>query len=558
MRTWIAVAACVVALVGAGCTGVVGDTMGNNQGAGSNNDDDDELPPGQGPPVTIAPTADAMYLEGAFGQAPLRRLTARELATTVANVFKVDPGALTQDLPADLIAERGSPFDNDEILQDISTNYVQSVTAFADTYGDLVAANKAAVNTLAGCTPTKAGDLACFDKLVANAGRLMLRRALTSSEVATFAPLLDFAVEANDFYTAVSGVVHAFVTHPEFIFRFERGEETQVAGQTLFALTDHEIASRLAFMVWGAGPDDALLTAAEHGELHDPANRRAHAERLYDDARARPHWRKFHAQWLGYDGGVPAKASADLALETNTVIDAIAFDDTSLEWLDLFKLDRTFVTPALAKHYGMPAVSKNQWIDYDNKRGGGILAQGMFLQQGAKFGDTSPTLRGYRILKRILCQELGPVPVGVDTDVEPTGASPNACKPDRYTMRTMPVCQNCHVITDGIGFGLENYGPSGEWRDEESVNQQCSISGDGDVLGVPYSGPKELGGIIAATDDAITCSVRQLFRFTTGRTETSDDVPTIAALASQLGDTPSFRDMVMALVSSPAITFRAE
>lgn len=544
--------------VGTGCTGTVGDTLDESGRTPGGSSTDDDLPPGQGPPVTIAPTSEALYLASAFGRAPLRRLTSREIVASVTNVFGVAPGTLAQTLAHDLIAERGNPFDNDQVLQDISTNYVESLTAFAEAYGDRVAADKAAVNALAGCTPARAADSACFEKLVRAAGRLMLRHTLTAQDVATFTPLLAYATEENDFYAGVSGVVQALVTHPQFIFRFERGEATNVNGVTLFELSQNEIASRLAFLVWGAGPDTALLDAAEAGDLDDADERRAHAERLFADPRSRPHWRSFHAQWLGYDGGVPAKLAADEALETQTVIDAITVDDASLAWLDLFQLERTFVTPALAKHYGMPTVTKNQWVDYDAKRGGGILAQGMFLQQGAKFGDTSPTLRGYRILKRIFCQELGPVPIGVDTDIPPSGASANACKIDRYTMRDSAACTSCHTLTDGIGFGLENYGASGEWRDQESTNNQCSIAAEGDVLGVPYSGPKELGGIIASTDETITCSARQLFRFTTGRTETVDDVATIAALASQVGETPAFRDIVLSLVVSPAITFRAE
>ena len=489
---------------------------------------------------------------------PLRRLTRAELAASLTQAFAISPAALVEGLPEDITAERGNPFDNDYALQDVATAYVQSLTEFAERYGDLVASQPARVDAIAGCRPTAADDAACLGAFVQRAGRLVLRRELAASDVALFLALIDEARAANDYYVGIAAVVQALVQHPETIFRFEIGEPARLGERDAFLLGDFEVASRLAFLVWGAAPDEALLDVAASGGLADPGVRRGEAQRLYDSPQARAHWRRFHAQWLGYADRLPDQLVADLTLETDTVVDAVTHDEPTLAWFDLFTLDRSYLTPALAAHYGMAPPATATWVRYSGGRGGGVLAHGMFLQQGAKFGDTSPTLRGYRILKRVLCGELGALPTSVDTDVPPAGTSPSDCKEERYTMRATPACATCHMVTDGIGFGLENFSATGAWREVETKNPACAIDGAGDVLGESYSGPAELGAIIAASEDALACGARQLFRFASGRTERDADEDGIAAIAELVGQRASFRQVLMTLIESPMFNYRTE
>src|SRR5262249_1849531 len=154
-------------------------------------------------------------------------------------------------------------------------------------------------------------------------------------------------------------------------------------------------------------PDGALLDAAARGDLEDPTKRRAEAERLLADPRARDQWHRYHAEWLGYDEvAYPQGLEADMRQETAAPIDKGVFD-AKRPGLHLLRQDARYVTPALATHYGLPPPAKADWVTYDARRGGGILSHGDFLLQGSKFGDTSPTLRGYRIYKHLLCGKLG-------------------------------------------------------------------------------------------------------------------------------------------------------
>jgi len=512
--------------------------------------------PAPGDPV-IVPAAAALADPIAFGPTGVRRQTRTELRRSLVDLFGVDPTPLFDRLPVDVVGtEVTNPFDNDAELQDVSTDLIARLGDFATAYAALVVAKPAAFATLAGCTPSKPDDAACFDKLVRRVGRLAFRRPVTDDEVARFAEMLVYAREANDFGSAVDGFVRVVVQHPEFLYRIETGTPS-AKSPGMFELEDRHIASRMAFLLWGRGPDEALLDAADAKTLKDPAVRLAQARRMLADPRAMEQWRGFHAQWLGYANVTPPPAlAADLSRESSELIDRVVFHDKR-PWLDVFRMTETFLTAALAQHYGMKPPATPGWVAYEGPRGGGILSHGDFLMQGSKFGDTSPTLRGYRIVKRLFCKELGTIPPGIDTDNPPAG-SPTDCKPQRYSMRTNASCKGCHTQTDDIGFGLENFGPTGEWRDTEPNLPSCSIDGKGSVYGKAFSGPRELGDVLAAAPELAACADRQLFRFALGRRDTADDATTLKALDAQLAATGGLETMLQALVEAPAIGYRIE
>ncbi len=505
----------------------------------------------------VVPEASALLEPTAFGPTSLRRQTRAELRGSLADIFGVDPGVAADLLPADVTGvETENPFDNDSTLQDVSTDLVARLSGFAAEYAKLVVAHPARLLETSGCTPANENDSGCFEKIVRTAGRLALRRPITDDEVKRFDVFMSYAKEDKDFFSAVDGFVQVVVQHPEFLYRIEIGKPTATPG--VFELEPREVATRLAFLLWGRGPDAALLDAAEAGKLSTPSGRREQAERMLADPRARDQWGRFHAQWLGYANVVlPSNLEPDMKEETAKLIGLVVFDEKR-SWLDLFRLEKTWVTPALANHYGMPAPAQPGWVSYEGSRGGGVLAHGGFLLQGSKFGDTSPTLRGYRILKRLLCKDLGAIPPGVDTDNPPGGASATDCKPKRYSMRDNPSCASCHTQTDNIGFGLENFGPSGEWRESEPGLDICSIDGKGKVFDTEFSGPRALGEALAGTAELASCADRQLFRFALGRAEADEDAKTLQALDAQLTAVHDLGSMLRALSDTPAITYRVE
>lgn len=485
---------------------------------------------GGGPGVE---TVDEIAVDG------LRRLTRDEVRYSLLDAIGIDPGTMTNALPLDIGGT--TVFDNVVASQSISAIEISEYQSFAEAYAAEVAAADIP-SELGECTPSGPDDLGCLTAVTERLGALLFRRAYTTTEAERVASsLIAFAVEDDDFATGVELVVTYFVLHPEFLYRAESPD----------ALDGYALATRLSYLLWGSGPDDELLLAAESGTLVESAERRAQARRMLADDRAKRQWRRFHAMWLGYaDHTLPDNLADDMLAETNALVDRVVFDG---DWLDLLRADETHVTPELAEFYGLAAPASADWVSYDARRGGGVLSHATVLNHGHKggnFGDTSPTMRGYELYKRLSCGTFGGIPADVDPDNPPGSASD--CKADAYDMRSQAACASCHAITDGIGFGLENFGVHGQWRDEEPGKNGCTIDGAGDFAGAPFQGPAELG-VLLAEDPAVTlCANRQLFRFAMGRLETAADEPAIRALASSHQAHNNLTDILVELVASPA------
>lgn len=498
--------------------------------------------------VRVAVNSSELSKPSAFNGISMRRLTRSEIGQSLTDVFTVDPGNLLTQLPVDLIDEALNPFDNDVSLQSISASAVESYDNFAQAYSNLFVNTNVKIDTLAGCRPTSAGDQVCFNQFASRLGRLLLRRPITTVELANYKVLLDRAVVANNFYLAPQLLIQMFTQHPEFLYRIEVGQA--VAGSAQRQLTDYEIASRLSFFIWGSVPDAVLMDAAAAGLLKNETQRLAQADRMWADARAKRQWKRFHAQWLGYNEvSLPSSLASDMTQETDQLVEKINFS-ANTKWMDLFSHTQTYVTPKLAQHYGMASVTSASWVNYTGARGGGLLSHGRFLAQGAKFGDTSPTLRGYRILKRALCQKFGPVPVGVDPDNPPVGTNASSCKTSTYNMRQQTSCTACHALTDNIGFGLENFSPTGQWRTSEPNKPNCQITGEGSVGTELFSGPAELGQNLSQNPVVVQCAMRQLLRYSTGRVDEAADQPVIEAMHSEFLKSETLKSIVMAMIKS--------
>ena len=528
---------------GQGCTGEVLDPAG---GGGSGT--------GPGTSSPLAPDLDEPAL---FGPAGIRRLTQTEIQRTVADVLGLDVSDELSLLPLDQSDEEnlGSPFDNDYTLQQSSPALVGGLDLFSKQVAERILSDTARRDALVGCTPAGPGDEACFRSFVERVGRRMIRRPLAAEDVDEMVEhLLPHAVEAGSFDVAVDLALRVFLQHTEFIYRIEVG--TPVApGSSLSRLNDFEVASRLSFLMWGSGPDDALLDAAAEGRLETVEDVQEQALRLLADPRAARQIQTFHAKWMGYDiDAEPGSLDAAFRAETDALVRRVTLEEAG-PWSGLFTADQTFVTPRLAEHYGMAPIGSPGWVDGGSNRGGGILSQGAYLSIDSRFGDTSPTFRGRNVLRRLLCRSLPPPPPDVNVDAPP--GSPTDCKTERYDMGRRAECAGCHSQMDPIGFGLEGFDAQGRFREVEADLPMCGITGEGAFFdGTAFRGPRELGELIAESDAFESCAVRQFYRFAIGRSERPEDESALEALEAALENEGDFVGLVLAFVGSEAFLHR--
>ena len=491
-------------------------------------------------------------------QVSLRRLSRAEVADSIKELLGVEAPEALVILPED----PGTPFDNDYTLQQASAVLVEGVEAMVEAATTRALASPASRERLIPCTPAGPDDANCLRKVVTTFGRRALRRTLTEAEVQDFLAAGALAVRSGSFDTAVSVVIRSMLQDVEFLYRVELG--TPVEGKPgTHRLGAFELASRLSFLLWGRTPPDWLLDLAEQGKLETSEQVRAAAEKLLEDPRANRQVERFHALWLGY-ASLPHSADlvAALSTETSALVDKVVFQDRA-DYLQLFLSEQTWANDLLVQHYGLsaPPASGYRWVSYGGTARKGILSHGSLLSNGAKQLDTSPTLRGLWIRNRLFCQVIPPPPPNANADVPPQGSNGGTCKPDRYSAHANNgSCASCHEAMDPVGFGLENYDPSGRYRTQEVEDPTCTIRGDGELTGIGrFNGPGELAELLTTSGALEPCVVRQVFRFASGREEADEDEPLLRKLEDTfVSGGRRFDQLLLSIVSEPSFLFRRE
>jgi hypothetical protein len=140
--------------------------------------------------------------------------------------------------------------------------------------------------------------------------------------------------------------------------------------------------------------------------------------------------------------------------------------------LDLLYAKYTFVNPALAEHYGMPAVKggPDTWVrvdDADRYGRGGLLPMAVFLTENSPGLRTSPVKRGYWVVRRVLGEVIPPPPPVVPELPADEAKTDLPLREVLARHRSNPVCASCHARFDVVGMAFEGYGPVGEARGKD-------------------------------------------------------------------------------------------
>ncbi len=493
---------------------------------------------------------------GLLGVQGLRRQTHAELRKTLRLLFDSSDAELDVLLTA-LPADTQTPFDNAYRDQDPSQPLLEGMVTLAEGLSERIAADPSRRDGLLGCSPTGPTDADCLRTFVTHFGRLALRRPLFADEIETYVAFIADAQQDDDFNSAFQLALQAILLDVRFLYQVEVGEPADMAG--VRRLDGFEMASRLSFLLWGSGPDDTLLDLAEDGTLDSSGGVADVARALLADPRGVEQVQRLHAMWLSYDAlAVEPTLAASLRQETDALVGRVLERGS---WTELFVSDETYLDETLSEHYGIPLpAGEHGWVTYPDVRRGGLLSHGSFLAIGKKFSDTSPTERGKAVWTRLLCQTIPPPPAQVDSGIPPAG-NPNACKSERYApLREDPSCATCHSIIDGIGFGLENYGPAGEWRTSEPDNPDCKIEGYGHLTGgEDFAGAAALGEQLVDTGKLEACFTRSVYQFAIGRMPNladDADAAVLGALATKFEASDDLRELLVAFAASDAFRHR--
>ena len=212
---------------------------------------------------------------------PLRRLTKFEYANTARNLLNVTPTA-ANDLPADEVTDG---FNNNAGILTVSSLHAEKYVLVSEALAKEAVKNLAALT--GNCNTTTRGEDGCAMDFATAFGRRAFRRPTTAEDRTILMAAYTAGRTGGSYAEGIEVMIRAALQSAHFLYRLETTAPAS-ATAALVPLSQYELASRLSFLIWGAGPDDALLDAAGRGELADKAavaDEGAHDARRSEGAR---------------------------------------------------------------------------------------------------------------------------------------------------------------------------------------------------------------------------------------------------------------------------------
>jgi hypothetical protein len=533
----------------------------------------------------------AAVVRGAFADAA----TADAVLAAVATPL----GRLPDDRRvAPKASDRGGFRRLDQTLQEA---HVAGYYEVASALGDAMTAQARLGAALGACaTDADAGnDRACATAFLRKLAALAIRRPLSADDDRFYVEEGYAPTGALD-RAALADAITVLLASPRLLYQVS-GSGDAVAGKTdVYRLDAHELATRLAYHLWQAPPDAALVAAAKDGSLVTADGYRKQVDRLLADPRARTSLDEFFADWLRL-ADVPAldarnadpafKAFAGATLPSADLRAAVAEDALGLLRYTTFDApegsrgidavlttNRSFArSRELADVYGAPV--------WDGKAEPPAIADGkrpgLLTRVGALFPAanprTRPIMRGLFVRTAILCDEVPPPPPSAmamanDTAKTLDPSLSTRAMTEAITQAPGSTCLGCHgTLLNPIGFALEAFDSLGRLRTEERVLDEktgkelarrpidtTSKLGIDDGDAATSTGPADLVKQIAASSKPAACLARQSFRFTFQRWDDEEvDGCALAELQHTLQSERSLRAMFRQTALVPAFAERS-
>jgi len=564
------------------CTGPVSGSKGTGPGVtpgsgGSSGDGSTGTPPGTSGTTTASAGSGPVSVPGSpssllnLPSSPLptrgmHKLTAWEFANSVQDL-------LGKDVPL-------APVEEDTLIGGFATVGATSVSvspAGVDQYETVLGAATAHAfadvthaTAILACVPQATTDTACLTQALNAFGRRAFRRPLTAAETTQFVNLAT-TIGNQSGSSALNGIRHAawaILQSPDFLYRVELGAPSATDGGRL-KYSSFEMASRLAATLWASVPDDALLDAAAKDALSTPDGSVAQAQRMLADPRAHRAIAAFVDQL--FDAFNLGQADKDATLfpaftptlraamlqELELRIDDVTFAQKA-DYFSLFESKSTFVNKELASFYGLPFSATDgsfQHVDLpaDSPRVG-LLGAGAVLAGHAHSQLTSPTLRGKFVNEMLLCRSIGAPPPGTPPlpSMAPAGST---VRQVLSLHRSSPVCASCHGLMDPIGFGMEAFDTTGQYR---TTDNGQPIDTTGTLDDVAFSNLAELGSVLRKNAVVAPCFVSKVYENALGRLPVDLDAVALDKLIGQFVSGGNRVDQLLtALVGSDGFRFVA-
>ena len=252
---------------------------------------------------------------------------------------------------------------------------------------------------------------------------------------------------------------------------------------------DIALASRLSYFLWGSIPDPILLARAVNGELRNLETLSAEVDRMLSDEKLKRFCDSFPSQWLQLDRIITStpdpktwpdfyfskyRGSMHMMLEPLLLFETVLIEDRPI--LELIDSDYSYRSEFLQTWYRDGSQPQRRPVTQvpfervmlEDRRYGGVITTAAVMTMTSSANRTQPITRGTWVASVIFNNPPEPPPA----DVPPLPEKSDDINIGSLTLRERlvvhresPDCAGCHDRIDPLGFALENYDPTGLWRD---------------------------------------------------------------------------------------------
>ena len=301
----------------------------------------------------------------------------------------------------------------------------------------------------------------------------------------------------SSFEDTMRTIVAAVLGMPDFLYLTEFSEGEVAKGR--LKIDDFELATRLSQFFWSSIPDDALLDLAEAGRLTDPKVLNQQIDRMLNDRRSSRFCDNFPGQWLQLDRLITSipdpkkysyfyyhgyRTSMHMMSEPLLLFETVYVEDRSA--LELIAPKFTWQSDMLRQNYEGQSRSGHsvqvqlfQRVPVTDPRRGGVITNAAVMTMTSTPTRTQPITRGAWINEVIFNDPPKPPPADVPPlpEVEKAELEKLTIRERLAVHRKRADCAGCHNRIDPLGFALENYGPTGVWRDKYENGRDVDVSG---------------------------------------------------------------------------------
>jgi hypothetical protein len=489
-------------------------------------------------------------------EAPLRLLSSDELAVDLRDAFGIP--VEVKVAPSEWPPRVAEPPTVDE---DFIYEQAHLARELASTLSE-----PSVLARLSGCDVAVQGEGACRAALRDFVLARLFRGLADASSGAELETVFDSGVKlGGGFQSGARAMLEVALQSPEYLYHVEWGTPAVDRPAGWGKLTGIELASRLSFLLWGSGPDAALLTLARDGALATSTGLEEQARRMLRDARARLPVRRFYRRLLGITGKTPlapqrfpdftAAVAESLPVAFDRFVDDVTWEAGG-DFRTLLRSPRSWFNDDLGRYYGV-AIAKGtelRPVEQDPRFYSGIVTQAAVLA-APTFG-TYPILRGAKLVRAFSCLAMPPHPQAFgDADPEPLLWG----RPLVEQTISEGACGGCHRYIDQVGFGLEYFDASGRFRESVEgapVNARGVLwSGDSSRS---FEGAPELAELILESPEARACFVRSWQSFAYGTPILEPEPCAEQQLIERFeGSQGNIQELIVALTQTDQFNYRA-